>query len=559
MATPNDDKERQEMKIEEFKKQEMEDIAQILSQKYGLPYINLSLIPISIDALKIIPEEDARKGFIAAFQKVGKILKVILKNPNIPETNRILNGLKDEGYKLELFLSSDSSLKKAWGYYKDIPIYTEAKFGIVEISGEKIKELEKSAANIQIFKKTFEDHISKEKRKITEILELILTAGLNSEASDIHLEPEENDIRVRFRLDGVLVDVLTFPKEVYSYLLSRIKLVSELKLNIHDKSQDGRFSIKLENMEIEIRTSIIPGAYGETVVLRILNPKTISLNFEDLGMQKKLLDEIYREIKKPNGMILTTGPTGSGKTTAIYAFLKKVNSPEVKILTIEDPVEYHLTGISQTQVNREKNYDFANGLKAILRQDPDIIMIGEIRDYETAETAIQASLTGHLVFSTLHTNNASGTIPRLIDLGVNPNLIGPAVNFAMAQRLVRKLCPYSREKRQATEREKEIISNLIKNLPDKFEEEKTKYDFNDIWDPVPCEKCNNTGYKGRIGVFEVLKIDQNMEGLISRNSTESDFEEAAKEQGMLTMAQDGALKILNGITSFDEVERVVGF
>lgn len=556
-VSPNDN-EKQKIKLEEFKKQEMEDIAKILSQKYGIPYINLSLVPINIDALKIVPEQDAKKGYLAVFQKTGKILKIVLTNPNLSETERILNSLKNEGLKLELFLGSENALKKAWEYYKDIPQYTEAKYGVVEISGGKIEEAAAYAKNIEQFKTAFLDNIIKEKKKTTEILEIILAAALNIDASDIHFEPQEKDTRLRFRLDGILIDVLNFDKNLYNFLLSRIKLLSELKLNIHNNAQDGRFSIKTKNAEIEIRTSIIPGSYGETIVLRILNPKTISMEFEDLGIQKKILDEVYNEIKKPNGMILTTGPTGSGKTTAIYAFIKKVNDPGVKIITIEDPIEYHLKGISQTQIDKEKKYDFSNGLKAILRQDPDIIMVGEIRDFDTAETAINASLTGHLVFSTLHTNNAAGTIPRLVDLGVKSSLIGPAINLSMAQRLVRKLCIESRVKSAPDAREKEIIANLLSTLPKKFKEEKSR-EFKEIWRSSPCEKCNNTGYKGRIGVFEIFKINESVEKLISENATEGDYQKTAVKQGMLTMQQDAILKMLDGMTSFDEIKRVVGF
>lgn len=556
-VSPNDN-EKQKIKLEEFKKQEMEDIAQILSQKYGIPYINLSLVPINIDALKLVSEQDAKKGFLAVFQKTGKILKIVLTNPNHIGTERILNGLKNDNFKLELFLGSENALKKAWGYYKDVPQYTEAKYGVVEISGVKVEEASAYAKNIEQFKTAFLDNIVKEKKKTTEILEIILAAALNIDASDIHFEPQEKDTRLRFRLDGVLIDVLNFDKNLYNFLLSRLKLLSELKLNIHDSAQDGRFSIKTKDAEIEIRTSVIPGSYGETIVLRILNPKTISMEFEELGIQKKILDEVYDEIKKPNGMILTTGPTGSGKTTAIYAFLKKVNNPGVKIITIEDPVEYHLKGISQTQVDKEKKYDFSNGLKAILRQDPDIIMVGEIRDFDTAETAINASLTGHLVFSTLHTNNAAGTIPRLTDLGVKPSLIGPAINLSMAQRLIRKLCPVSRVKSAPDAREEKIIAHLISTLPEKFKEEKNR-EFKEIWRPQPCEKCNNTGFKGRIGVFEIFKINESVEKLISENATEGDYQKTAMKQGMLTMQQDAILKLLDGMTSFDEIERVVGF
>lgn len=547
-----------EEKIKEFRQKEMEDLAQIISKKYDLPYIILSQIPIGVDALKIVPEEEAKKGFLAVFNKLGKILKIVVSNPNLEFTQTILNNLKNQGYKLELFLGSENSLHKAWGYYKDVPVYKEAQAGIIEISPEKIESLSNSLSSIDDFKKTFRENIIKEKRKTTEILEIIMAAALNVEASDVHFEPMENEVRLRFRLDGVLMDILNFSHSIYQFLLSRVKLISELKLNVHDQAQDGRFSIKTKETKIEIRTSILPSQYGETIVLRILSPKTIALTLEELGIQKQLLEMLYAEIKKPNGMILTTGPTGSGKTTALYAFLKKINSPEIKIITIEDPVEYHLEGISQTQVDKNKKYDFSNGLKAILRQDPDVIMVGEIRDLDTAETAIHASLTGHLVFSTLHTNNASGTIPRLIDLGVKPNLIGSAVNIAIAQRLVRTLCEYSKIKDAPTKREKEIMEDMITKLPKDFQKE--KYNLSAIFRPKPCAKCNNTGFKRRIGIFEVLKVDDKIERLIvTHGATEADFQKAAIEQGMLTMQQDGILKVLKGLTSFDEVERIVGF
>ncbi len=546
-----------EERIKEFKQKEMEDLTQILSKKYNLTYINLSQIPIGVDALKIVPEEEARKGFLAVFNKLGKILKIVLLNPNLEFAQAILNNLKNNGYKLELFLGSENSLAKAWGYYKDVPIYKEATAGTIEISPEKIEALSSYLSNIDDFKKTFRETIIKKKRKTTEILEIIMAAALNVEASDVHFEPMEKEVRLRFRIDGVLMDILNFPHNIYQFLLSRVKLISELKLNIHDQAQDGRFSIKTKDAEIEIRTSILPSQYGETIVLRILSPKAIELTLEKLGIQKPLLEMLYAEIKKPNGMILTTGPTGSGKTTALYAFLKKINSPEIKVITIEDPIEYHLEGISQTQVDKDKKYDFSNGLKAILRQDPDVIMVGEIRDLDTAETAIHASLTGHLVFSTLHTNNASGTIPRLIDLGVKPNLIGSAVNVAIAQRLVRTLCEYSKIKDVPTKKEKEAIEDALKKLPKDFQEE--KYDLSYVFRPKPCDKCNNTGFKGRIGIFEILKVDDKIEKLIVTGSaTEADFQKAAIEQGMLTMKQDGILKALKGMTSLDEVERIVG-
>jgi type IV pilus assembly protein PilB len=280
----------------------------------------------------------------------------------------------------------------------------------------------------------------KQSYKISRLLEIIIAGALALKASDVHIEPEEKFVRIRYRLDGVLTDILHFDKETFRLLLSRIKLLSGMKLNLTG-AQDGRYSIILENTEIEIRTSILPSAYDESIVMRVLNPTSISVPLESLGIPRKLLSVLLKEIDKPEGMILTTGPTGSGKTTTLYAFLRKVYTPEIKVITIENPIEYHLEGIVQTQVNTDKGYTFLEGLRSALRQDPDIIMVGEIRDRETAEIAVNSALTGHLVFSTLHTNNAAGTFPRLIDLGVNPKVITSALSVSMAQRLVRKLCP----------------------------------------------------------------------------------------------------------------------
>ena len=291
--------------------------------------------------------------------------------------------------------------------------------------------------NVSLFKVKFEEFLNK---STTELLEIILGGGIYIEASDIHFEPKKERVKSRVRIDGVLHDILTFDSKIYRALLSRIKLISGIKLNITDRPQDGRFSIILsEGLTIEIRVSILPTEYGESIVMRILNPKSL-INMEDLGVRKDLLKIIEREIRRPYGMIIVTGPTGSGKTTALYSFLKKIQRPEIKIITIEDPIEYHLKGISQTQVGPKKGYDFVNGLKSIMRQDPDVILVGEIRDLETVKTALQAALTGHLVFTTLHTNDAAGVIARLISLGAKPSTIGPAINITVGQRLVRKVC-----------------------------------------------------------------------------------------------------------------------
>jgi type II secretory ATPase GspE/PulE/Tfp pilus assembly ATPase PilB-like protein len=380
-----------------------------------------------------------------------------------------------------------------------------------------------------------------------------VAGALAVEASDVHLEPEEAYIRLRYRLDGVLTDVIRFDLETYGLLLSRIKLIAGMKLNIKKDSQDGRFSIRLPIGDIEVRVSILPGAYNESIVMRLLNPKSISVPLEELGIHPKLLSILNKEIERPDGMILTTGPTGSGKTTTLYAFLKKVHNTEVKIITIEDPIEYHLPGIVQTQVN-DKGYTFLEGLRAAVRQDPDIIMVGEIRDNETAEIAVNSALTGHLVFSTLHTNDAAGTFPRLSELGVNSGTLPSALRISMAQRLLRRLCPYCKKETVVEGEAHKSIEETLAKVEDKslIPSDKTK-----MWVAVGCDKCNKTGYKGRIGVYEAILMNQKVEQAVQAGATDREIWAAAEGQGILTMKQDGIIKILNGVTTLEELDRVI--
>ncbi len=403
----------------------------------------------------------------------------------------------------------------------------------------------------------------------SEILEAILGSSIILGVSDIHFEPEETEMKLRFRMDGILQEVRKFDYATYKAILSRIKLLSGVKLNVTQVSQDGRFSVdfpKIETNErgklfvneevdkeyIEIRSSFLPSEYGEATVLRILNPKKL-VEMEGLGLRKDLRDGFEKEIKKPNGMIIVTGPTGSGKTTTLYAVLKKLRNPEIKIITIEDPVEYHLEGISQTEVHHDKGYDFANGLKAIVRQDPDVILVGEIRDLETAEIALQAALTGHLVLSTLHTNDAAGAVARLQSLGEKPHNIAPAINVVIAQRLLRKVCPDCSKKERIPEDVYEKMERGLKNVPTEiitFSRE------SEISTAVGCQKCNQTGYRGRIGIFEMLKVDAEMEKLILSGPSSSEINEKAVSGGMLTIYQDGLIKVLMNETTLNEVERV---
>ena len=434
--------------------------------------------------------------------------------------------------------------------------------GEIKISPEFMYEIQKGITNIPSFQEKIEESFE---NRITETLEIILGGAITLGVSDIHIEPKKLKSRIRVRDDGMLQDVIDFNLDIYAKVVSRIKLISKLKLNIRDRPQDGRFSVALpENpgaaisklFMVEIRVSILPSEYGETIVLRVLNPKKL-VSFEQLGLRPDLLKLFEKEMSRPNGMVIVTGPTGSGKTTTLYAFLKKVQNSENKIITIEDPIEYHLEDISQTQVNPEKQYTFANGLRSVMRQDPDIILVGEIRDLETATIALQASLTGHLVFSTLHTNDAAGTIARLQSLGENLVNIAPAINLSIAQRLVRKVCKHCKKTRKITTEELKEIKENFKNFPKNIEKPKINSNLK-IVEPVGCKECNFTGYKGRVGIFEALLIDDEMENFILTSPSIADLNKKAIKRGMTTIYQDGILKVLEGETTFEEVERVTG-
>lgn len=391
----------------------------------------------------------------------------------------------------------------------------------------------------------------------TRVVDIILMGAIALRASDIHLEPEDQkQTRLRVRIDGVLEVVSFLPAGVYAAVLSRIKLVSGLKLNITRRSQDGRFTINFENREIEVRTSVLPSEYGETIVMRILDPHSLR-DVSELGMRPGLMKIINQELERPNGMILLTGPTGSGKTTTLYAFLNKIKNPGIKIITIEDPIEYRLEGISQTQVDPEHGYDFASGLAAIVRQDPDVILVGEIRDGETARIAIQAAMTGHLVFSTLHTNDAAGTVARLEALGVSSTDIAPALNIAIAQRLVRKVCSHCSQAGLPTAAEKKELEEAYKKIPADVQVPPLNNQTKILHaNPKGCEFCNFTGYQGRIGIFEAFRVDDEMENLILQSPSIPELREKAIAKGMLPMYLDGVVKVLAGKTTLDEVHRV---
>lgn len=546
----------QNKRIDSLKKREEEELAQMLSHKYGVDYIDLSLVAVNTDALRLLTETEAHDAEVAVFGQVGKKVSLAARAPENPKVKTIVAKLTERGFIPTVFMASQESLKRAYERYADLSYATESKAGVFELSDTELEELLGKVKGLSDISALITDAIQlKRTYRITRILEVILAGGLSTGASDIHFEPEEAAIRLRYRLDGVLVDVLTFDHETYRLMLSRLKLLSGLKLNIVADAQDGRFSIKIKGDEIELRTSILPGNYAETLVLRILNPKAIAVPLEELGLEPTLRARIEKEILKPTGMILTTGPTGSGKTTTLYAFMRTINSPGSKIITIEDPIEYHLKGIVQTQVDK-KNYTFAAGLRSALRQDPDIIMVGEIRDSEVAETAINAALTGHLVFSTLHTNDAAGSFPRLIDLGVSEKVLSSSINVAMAQRLVRKLCPNCRVSRAPTEDEQKIIDRYAKSIVDRS---LVPPQTNTLYDAAPegCEQCHGRGYKGRVGIFEAIFMDRSIEEVLRNKPSEREIALVARAQGTPTMQEDGIIKILRGITSLDELQRVV--
>jgi general secretion pathway protein E len=424
--------------------------------------------------------------------------------------------------------------------------------GEVKIS-PVISNITKKIKNVSTLKEKIEEFLEK---SVSELSEVIFGGAINLEASDIHVEPKEKETKIRIRTDGILQEVTAFDLKPYQAFLSRIKLLSGIKLNITDRPQDGRFSISINKIVVEIRVSTLPSEYGETIVLRILNPKTL-VELESLGLRKDLSAIFQAEIKKPNGMIIVTGPTGSGKTTTLYAFLKRVQKPEIKIITIEDPIEYHLEGISQTQVAPKKGYDFASGLQSIMRQDPDVVLVGEIRDLETAQIALQAALTGHLVFTTLHTNDAAGTVARLTNLGAEASNIASAINMAIAQRLVRKVCKNCGKPVKISSLNLKKFKKALRKLPGGIKVPRLTQSLK-IPQAKGCKHCNFTGFRGRTGIFEAFLVNEEMEKFILKEPSIAALRKEAIEKGMVTMQQDGLIKVLNGATTVEEVERITG-
>ena len=546
------DPDAESAKLDALRLKEEEDLAEVLSGKYGMQYADLSVIAISNEALRLVPEEKAREAEVIPFAHVAKKVSIAVHNPNNPALPAVLESLEERGFVLTKYMVSAQSFRRALERYKDLSFAHVTAAGVFDLTNE---DMEKLTAELHTLSglKTYLDTVlaSRQAAQVSRILEDIVVAALSMKASDIHVEPEEHAVRLRLRIDGLLEDAYMFDAKTYRSLNSRVKLLSGLKLNVENRAQDGRFTIAVGGKEIEIRTSAIPGNYGEALVLRILDPSALGRTFEAMGMHPKLLAKLREEIRRPNGMLLTTGPTGSGKTTTLYTFLRELHTPETKIVTIEDPIEYHLEGIVQTQVDH-KSYTFASGLRSVLRQDPDVILVGEIRDKEVAETAIQAALTGHFVFSTLHTNNAAGTFPRLVDLGADPKVFASSVTVAMAQRLIRTLDPEHRVARATTPEEKALMEKVFATLEDKS---LIPASFDTAYDAVPYE--GGSGYKGRAGVYEGIFMDEELGTFLRDNPSEGDIQKHVRRQGFPDMAQVALMKVLAGETSMEEVKRVV--
>lgn len=526
------------------------EVFQAKSLELGVPLIDQIPKEIAPDILEFIPRDSAEHYKIFPISKSGKKLVVGMVYPEDLKAQEALNFLsRQKGFNYRVVLISLSDFKKCAKHYESLG--REVKEALEELEsqlegGDKHRPAESSLDIVR----------NKGQAPISKTVAVILKHAVEGKASDIHVEPERDRTRVRFRLDGILHSSLFLPKTVHASIVARVKIVSNLKIDETRVPQDGRFSVMIGGRHIDFRVSTFPTTLGEKVVMRVLNPDNKLDTLEELGLESRNLKTIKQAIGEPYGMILATGPTGSGKTTTLYLILERLNQESVNIVTLEDPVEYFIPGVSQSQIKPEIGYTFATGLRHILRQDPDVIMVGEIRDTETANLATHAALTGHIVLSTLHTNNAVGAIPRLIDLGVEPFLLPSTVNAVIAQRLVRKLCPHCAKKRKPSARALKLITEELRSMPSSV---KSEYDLGGsyyTWEPVGCSQCGGNGYSGRTAVFEILKMTKELSEIILSNFSREKIEQEAKRQGMITMRQDGVIKLLKGQTSLEEVLRV---
>jgi type IV pilus assembly protein PilB len=546
--------ERLTEKMSDIRLTELEKIAQDRSIQLSLPYLDLKGFPIAPEVLALIPRDEATRARTVSFLKQGDEIRVATSRPGADASAIAERIARQEGANVQIYFVSDPSMDYALKLYDVLPEIKEVIYGL-RIDEAKLASYEKDISNFRDLQEKIRTVST------TDVVTLMIGAALKSDASDIHIEAEEGDVKIRFRLDGLLQDAAKLPRETWKQMISRLKLLSGAKINVEGVPQDGRITIYLTNEKIDIRVSFLPTAYGESIVMRLLRPKSVALEFEKLGIRGAALEHLRREIERPNGMIVTTGPTGSGKTTTLYAILRKLNTADSKIITLEDPIEYKLEGINQSQIDHEKKYDFAKGLRSILRQDPDVVMVGEIRDLETAEISIQAALTGHLVVSTIHTNSASGAIPRFLSMGVKPFLLAPAINAIIGQRLVRRLCETCKKPATLSSEILARVTSELTALPPQPGSPPLDLSHLAFFAPPAgentCTTCSGLGYKGRIGIYEVMTMTKEIENLIlTGNVSEYQMEEIAKKQGMVSMVQDGLLKALDGLTSVDEVLRV---
>lgn len=506
-----------------------EKIGELVANSLKMPFVVLSKVTIPEEVFNIIPEKIARKNKTVAFARDAEGIKVAMADPKTTDLLGMI--VKKTNQKVTIYYTTERDVDNTLQIYKKV---------LQKTIDELLKEDIKKATTL------VSDDLP-----IAKIVDVLLDAAYQDKASDVHIEPEENDSLIRFRIDGVLHDVLRVPKVLHERVMTRIKVLSSLRTDEHMSAQDGKMRMPLEEEQLDIRVSILPVAEGEKAVLRLLSSKSREYSLSDLGMNETDLLKVAKAYAKPYGMILSTGPTGSGKTTSIYAMLKILNTRDKNITTIEDPVEYRIKGASQVQVNVKTNLTFANGLRSILRQDPNIIFVGEIRDGETAGIAVNAALTGHLVLSTLHTNDAATAIPRLSDMNVEPFLVASTINLIIAQRLLRKICDSC--KAQITMTRKELENHLPQAAIQKH------FGANPVitlYKGNGCKVCHNTGYQGRIGVFEVLEVSKDIRKLISEKADSDDINKLAQDEGMNTMLDDGLEKVLKGMTTIEEVIRV---
>lgn len=522
-----------------------------LAARIGMPYFDLHIFPASQEAVTTVPEDAARQYRIAVFDRKGNAIKVAFADPeDASAADFVAKLVEDKELTVDPYVVSESSLDKVWRIYREAPILQEINLMKVSLSDEELRRFEEDFGALMQLR-------SASKVSISQTIEIILAGANKFRASDIHIEPGEETVRLRYRVDGVLQDIGAVSRDIYKLTLSRVKMLAHMKINIRDRAQDGHFGIDLDGRHIDLRVNVIPGNHGENINLRILNAEDTMHDVKSLGAEGVTYEKISRGVEKPYGMVINTGPTGSGKTTTLYSILREINGPDKKIITIEDPIEYQVPGIVQTEVSRNGEYSFGTALRAIVRQDPDVILVGEIRDEETAEVAANAAMTGHLVLSTVHANTAPGAIPRLIELGLKPSAITSAINVVIGQRLVRKLCEHCKESYQPAEETMDSLRELLSIISPKAHVEMPRH-ADTLWNPKGCAKCNFTGYHGRIGIFEAFTLTKEIEGIILDLGTENDLMRAAVEDGMVTMAQDGILKALRGVTSLEEVWRVTG-